>query len=106
MRILIVGGGILGTAHADEAIRRGHDVIHLEREPEARGATVRNFGLVWVSGRAPHELEAALRSRELWADLAARVPGVGYRPAGSITLMRTEEEVAVAQEALDRKSVV
>ncbi|MGW6660110.1 TIGR03364 family FAD-dependent oxidoreductase [Rhodococcus sp. NPDC055024] len=102
MRILIVGGGILGTAHADEAIRRGHEVVHLEREPEARGATVRNFGLVWVSGRAPNELEAALRSRELWADLAARVPGVGYRPAGSITLMRTEEEVAVAQEAFSR----
>lgn len=99
MQILIVGGGILGTTHADEAIRRGHDVIHLEREPEARGATVRNFGLVWVSGRAPHELEATLRSRELWADLAVRVPGIGYRAAGSITLMRTEEEVAVAEEA-------
>ena len=102
MQILIVGGGILGTTHADEAIRRGHDVIHLEREPEARGATVRNFGLVWVSGRAPHELDAALRSRELWADLAVRVPGIGYRAAGSITLMRTDEEVAVAEEACAR----
>ncbi len=52
MRVTIVGGGILGTAHALEAVRRGHQVIQLEREPEARGATVRNFGLVWVSGRA------------------------------------------------------
>src|SRR6478735_4493612 len=75
MRIAIVGGGILGTAHADEAIRRGHDVIHLERELEARGATVRNFGLVWVSGRAEHELDALLRSPEEVAvaeDMAAR----------------------------------
>ncbi|NKR25346.1 TIGR03364 family FAD-dependent oxidoreductase [Rhodococcus hoagii] len=102
MRIAIVGGGILGTAHADEAIRRGHDVVHLERELEARGATVRNFGLVWVSGRAPHELDASLRSRELWADLARRVPEIGFRAAGSITLLRTPEEVAVAEDMVAR----
>ncbi len=102
MRILIVGGGILGTAHADEAIRRGHDVIHLEREPEAAVPRYGTSASSGYPGEPPHELEAALRSRELWADLAARVPGVGYRPAGSITLMRTEEEVAVAQEAFSR----
>ncbi|MBC2591291.1 TIGR03364 family FAD-dependent oxidoreductase [Rhodococcus aetherivorans] len=102
MRILIIGGGILGTAHADAAVRRGHDVVHLEREPEARGATVRNFGLVWVSGRTEGELAATLRSRELWADLGARVPGIGFRANGSITLLRTDAEVAVAREAADR----
>ncbi len=102
MRILIVGGGIIGTTHADEAIRRAHDVIQLERETEARGATVRNFGLVWVSGRAEHELDAALRSRELWEDLAVRVPAIGFRAAGSMTLLRTPEEVTVAEEAMAR----
>ncbi|MFE3290927.1 TIGR03364 family FAD-dependent oxidoreductase [Rhodococcus sp. NPDC059234] len=102
MRIAIVGGGILGTAHADEAVRRGHEVVQFEREHEARGATVRNFGLVWVSGRAEHELEAALRSRQLWEDLAARVPDIGFRPAGSLTLLRTPEEVAVAEQAAAR----
>ncbi|TQF67062.1 TIGR03364 family FAD-dependent oxidoreductase [Rhodococcus spelaei] len=102
MRIAIVGGGILGTAHADEAVRRGHEVIQLEREHEARGATVRNFGLVWVSGRAEFELEAALRSRQLWQDLASRVPEIGFRPAGSLTLLRTPEEVAVAEQTMAR----
>ena len=58
MRVTIIGGGILGTAHALEAVQRGHHVIQLEREVEARGATVRNFGLVWVSGRADYELDA------------------------------------------------
>jgi glycine/D-amino acid oxidase-like deaminating enzyme len=52
VRVAIVGGGILGTAHALEAIGRGHEVVQFEREVEARGATVRNFGLVWVSGPA------------------------------------------------------
>ncbi len=102
MRVTIVGGGILGTAHALEAIARGHDVVQLEREAEARGATVRNFGLVWVSGRARGELAAALRSRELWEKLGADIPGVGFRPAGSITLMRTPGELAVAEEMVAR----
>ncbi|KAA0023260.1 TIGR03364 family FAD-dependent oxidoreductase [Antrihabitans cavernicola] len=102
MQVVVIGGGILGTAHAREAIRRGHDVVQLEREPEARGATVRNFGLVWVSGRAPHELAASLRSRELWEQIGREVPGVGFRPAGSLTLLRTPDEVAVAEEVLAR----
>jgi glycine/D-amino acid oxidase-like deaminating enzyme len=102
MRIIIIGGGILGTAHAVEAIHRGHDVVHLERESEARGATVRNFGLIWVSGRAHPELHVTLRSRELWAHLAERVPGIGFRGAGSITVLRTPAEVAVAEEVAAR----
>jgi len=32
--------------HALEARRRGHEVVHLEREPVPRGASVRNFGLI------------------------------------------------------------
>ncbi|WP_069161832.1 TIGR03364 family FAD-dependent oxidoreductase [Nocardia altamirensis] len=99
MRLVIIGGGILGTAHALAAVRRGHEVIQLERETEARGATVRNFGLVWVSGRSAAELEVTLRSRELWEEIGGKVPGVGFRPNGSITLVRTPAELAVAEAA-------
>ncbi|BBY80916.1 TIGR03364 family FAD-dependent oxidoreductase [Mycolicibacterium pulveris] len=106
MRVIIVGGGIVGTTHALEAIRRGHDVVQLEREVEARGATVRNFGLIWVSGRARGELSTALRSRQLWEELAADIPGIGFRPAGSLTLLRTPGEVAVAEEVVARGDAV
>ncbi|MDI5967940.1 TIGR03364 family FAD-dependent oxidoreductase [Streptomyces sp. SL13] len=103
MRTTVVGAGVLGTMHAWHAIERGHEVVHLEREREARGASVRNFGLVWVSGRAAGaELDAALRSRELWEGIGARVPGVGFRANGSLTVVRTPAEEAVAREALDR----
>ncbi|MCV7282150.1 TIGR03364 family FAD-dependent oxidoreductase [Mycolicibacterium flavescens] len=102
MRLIIIGGGILGTAHAFEAVRRGHEVVHLEREAEARGATVRNFGLVWVSGRASEELEITLRSRQLWEEIGADVPGVGFRANGSLTLLRTPAEIAVAHEVAER----
>lgn len=101
-RVLVVGGGIVGTTHAWEAVRRGHEVLHLEREDEARGATVRNFGLIWVSGRSAAELPAALRARELWEAIGADVPAVGFRANGSLTVIRTTAELAVAKEALTR----
>ncbi|WP_067698928.1 TIGR03364 family FAD-dependent oxidoreductase [Nocardia jejuensis] len=99
MRLVIIGGGLLGTAHALAAIGRGHEVVQLEREVEARGATVRNFGLVWVSGRSASEMAITLRSRQLWEEIGGKVPGVGFRAAGSITLVRSEAELAVAEAA-------
>jgi FAD dependent oxidoreductase TIGR03364 len=102
VRIVVVGGGILGTTHAWSALQRGHEVVHLEREPVARGASVRNFGLIWVSGRADGpELTTALRARQLWERIGAAVPGVGFRAAGSLTVCRTDAELAVAKEAVD-----
>jgi FAD dependent oxidoreductase TIGR03364 len=101
-KIVIVGGGVLGTMHAIHARRRGFDVVHLEREPEGRGASVRNFGLVWVSGRrAGPELALALRARELWEEIADSAPGTGFRPHGSQTLATSAAEIAVLREAVE-----
>ncbi len=63
MPVAVVGGGVLGFMHALEARRRGHPVTHLEREPGSRGASVRNFGLIWVSGRASSADSGAPSSR-------------------------------------------
>jgi glycine/D-amino acid oxidase-like deaminating enzyme len=99
-RVVIVGGGILGTMHAVLARRHGYAVTQLEREPAGRGASVRNFGLVWVSGRrAGAELTLALRARALWAEIAEGAPGTGFRPAGSLTIATGEAELAVMREA-------
>ena len=102
-RVVIAGGGVLGTMHAVAARRRGFEVVQLEREAEARGASVRNFGLVWVSGRkAGPELDLALRARELWSELGAEVPGLGFRAAGSLTLATGDAELALLKEAVTR----
>jgi FAD dependent oxidoreductase TIGR03364 len=94
--VLVVGGGVLGTMHAFVAQRRGHDVVQLEADLEAREASVRNFGLVWVSGRAAGaELDAALLARARWEEIAAEVPAIGFRPDGSLTLARHPAELAV-----------
>lgn len=89
--------------HAWHAVQRGHEVVHLEREGAARGASVRNFGLVWVGGRSTGaELDTALRARQLWGEIGAQVPGIGFRASGSLTVVRTEAEHAVAAEVAAR----
>ncbi len=99
-RVVVVGGGVLGLMHALAARRRGSDVVHLEREPDSRGASVRNFGLVWVSGRAAGaELDLALRARRRWEEIAGDVPGVGFRASGSLTLAAGDAELALIKEA-------
>ena len=104
MRVTVVGGGVVGTMHAWQAVERGHEVVQIEREAEARGASLRNFGQIWVSGRAGgEELETALRARELWEEIGARVPGLGFRANGSLTPVRGERELAVAEAAIARE---
>jgi FAD dependent oxidoreductase TIGR03364 len=101
-QVVIVGGGVLGVMHAMRARERGMAVVHLEREPGARGASVRNFGLIWVSGRAPGaELALAQRARTLWEELAGLVPEAGFRPHGSLTVASDDAELALLKEAAD-----
>ncbi|MFF8356320.1 TIGR03364 family FAD-dependent oxidoreductase [Streptomyces chartreusis] len=104
MRVIVVGAGVVGTMHAWQAVERGHEVVQIEREAEARGASLRNFGQIWVSGRAGGgELATALRARELWEGIGARVPGLGFRPNGSLTPVRGDLELAVAEAAVARE---
>ncbi|MEU6606919.1 TIGR03364 family FAD-dependent oxidoreductase [Streptomyces shenzhenensis] len=103
MRVTVVGAGVVGTMHAWQAVERGHTVVQIEREAEARGASLRNFGQIWVSGRAGgEELDTALSARELWQQMGERVPALGFRANGSLTPVRGALERAVAEAALAR----
>jgi FAD dependent oxidoreductase TIGR03364 len=98
-RVVIVGGGVIGTMHAREGVRRGWEVLHLEADAGPRRASVRNFGLIWVSGRAGGaELELALRARQLWDEAATEAPGIALRGDGSITVAREPAELALMEE--------
>jgi FAD dependent oxidoreductase TIGR03364 len=98
-RAVVVGGGILGTWHAVELQRCGFDVAHLEAEAGPTGASVRNFGLVWVSGRRTgEELDVAQRARRRWEEIGADVPELGFRPNGSLTVAVTDAERKVMEE--------
>ncbi len=95
-RAVVAGAGILGTWHALELVAHGFVVDHLEAGAAPTGASVRNFGLVWVSGRrGGEELEVARRSRRRWEEIGAVVPGIGFRATGSLTVARDQRERSV-----------
>jgi len=97
-RAVVAGGGIVGTWHALELVRAGFSVDHLEADAAPTGASVRNFGLVWVSGRrSGEELDVALRARRRWEEVGAEVPGLGFRPSGSLTVACSAAEREVMQ---------
>jgi FAD dependent oxidoreductase TIGR03364 len=98
----VVGGGIIGTMHAILALEAGHDVVHIERDPRPLSASIRNFGLIWVSGRAAGpELALALRARELWEEIGAKAQ-IGFRAQGSLTIAanQTEFDVMIAAASM------
>ncbi len=95
-RVLIVGAGIFGTMHAYFAHTAGHDVTLIERDPKPMSASVRNFGMVAVGGRAAgEELQVALRARELWGEISQQNPALTFRPTGSIVVATAENHLEV-----------
>jgi FAD dependent oxidoreductase TIGR03364 len=68
----VVGAGILGLSCALAAARRNLKVVVIERGTRAQGASVRNFGLITVTGQHPTSVwPLARRTREVWAEVAA-----------------------------------
>ena len=96
--VAIIGGGIVGLAHARAALAKGLRVVLFEREQFAIGASVRNFGLLWPIGQEPGPgLTRALRSRQVWNEVAEEA-GIWLKPNGSLHLAYHDDEWDVLNE--------
>jgi FAD dependent oxidoreductase TIGR03364 len=95
---LVVGAGIIGLAHALAAARRGLRVGVLEREARAIGASVRNFGFITVTGQpAGITWRRALRSRDVWAEIAPAA-GIDIVQRGLLMCARRPEALRCLDE--------
>ncbi|MFI0980399.1 TIGR03364 family FAD-dependent oxidoreductase [Streptomyces sp. NPDC021093] len=97
----VVGGGIVGLAHALAAAKRGDKVVLFERDDYAVGASIRNFGMIWSVGQQRGAMyDRGLRSRAVWQEIAART-GLWAAPTGSLHLAHHADEVAVLEEFVE-----
>lgn len=95
---VIVGAGILGLAHARVLSSQGFTVCVLERDQQATGASIRNFGMVWPIGQPPGVMrEMAIRSRQIWSE-TLKAAGIWHRECGSLHLAYHEDELEVLGE--------
>jgi len=95
--LAVVGAGIVGLAHALAAARRGLRVVVLDREAEAIGASLRNFGFVTVTGQAAGATwRRALRTRDVWDEIAPRA-GIPIEQRGLVVAARRPEAMAVLE---------
>src|ERR1700731_510657 len=70
--LAVVGAGIIGLATALAAVRRGLRVVVVDRDAQANGASVRNFGFITVTGQERGSMWVrARRTREVWLEVAA-----------------------------------
>ena len=96
--LAVVGAGIVGLAHAYAAARRGWRVVVLERDYSARGASIRNFGMVLPLGMPSGVFhEYALAGRGTWLRLA-RDAGFWIKECGALIPAYREDELAVMEE--------
>ncbi len=98
--LAVVGAGVCGLAHALAAARKGKRTVVIDRDAQANGASVRNFGFVTVTGQQAGDCwRRARRSREIWGDVAAAA-NIPIEQRGLLMVARRPEARAVIEEFL------
>ena len=106
--VIVIGGGLVGTAVAYGLGQLGKSVTVLDEGDDAFRASRGNFGLIWVHGKGrgvPHYARWTRESARLWPALAARLQGetgidVQARQNGAFNLCFSEAELEARSERL------
>ncbi|MET9892896.1 FAD-binding oxidoreductase [Streptomyces sp. NPDC006465] len=97
--VVVVGAGMVGAACALYAARAGLDVAVVDRGPVSGGTTGAGEGNLLVSDKEPGpELDLALLSGRLWADLAQEhAEAIEYEAKGGVVVASTPEGLAALE---------
>jgi sarcosine oxidase subunit beta len=97
--LIVIGGGIMGSAAAFFLRRRGRSVILLERGLIGQQASGTNFGNVRRQGRFLPQLPLANRSRAIWGRLNELLgEDAEFIATGHIRIAYRSEHVAVLED--------
>jgi glycine/D-amino acid oxidase-like deaminating enzyme len=106
--VIVVGGGLVGTAVAYGLAQPGKNVTVLDEGDDAFRASRGNFGLIWVHGKGrgiPHYARWTRESARQWPALAAQLQretgiDVQARQNGAFFLCFSEAELEARREKL------
>ncbi|WP_435115145.1 NAD(P)/FAD-dependent oxidoreductase [Halolamina sp. C58] len=92
MRVVVVGGGIIGLSSAVALADRGATVVLCERGSLGDGSTSRALGGIRCQFSTPVNVDLSLASRPVWETFEDRFGvDIAYRQAGYLLLARTED---------------
>lgn len=97
LKVVVVGGGVVGAACAFHAASAGLDVTVVDRGPVGAGTTSRGEGNVLFSDKEPGpELDLARLSRALWDEAGDELGADLFElePKGGLVVARTDEGLA------------
>ena len=98
--LAVVGAGIVGLACALAAARRGKRVVVIDRDAQANGASVRNFGFITITGQERGDMWArAKRSRDVWVEVA-EAAGIDLIHRGLVMAVRRPESMVLLETFL------
>lgn len=105
--VIVVGGGLVGSAIAYGLQRQGLSTLMLDEGDIAYRAARGNFGLIWVQSKGidfPPYAQWTWRSAQSWSDLSAELEeitgdDIGYRRPGGADICIDADEY----EAKDKK---
>src|SRR5258708_709809 len=95
VEVVVIGGGIIGSAAAYYLARRGVPVAVIEKGAVAGEQSSRNWGWCRQQGRDPAEIPLSRHGLELWSDLSAALGvDVGFRRTGVLFVTQDPAELA------------
>jgi sarcosine oxidase subunit beta len=102
--ITVIGGGVIGCSIAYHLAKEGGDVVVLEGETVASGASGRNAGGVRKQGRNIHEFPFAIESSNRFLCLNDELGlELEYRRDGNVQIAFNEDQMETLRDVLNKQ---
>lgn len=99
MRVVVIGGGIVGLSSAHALAARGADVVVCEKGSLGTGSTARALGGIRSQFSTSVNVDLSLASLPVWESFEERFGvDIEFRQAGYLFLARTEETARLLEE--------